>query len=138
MTRPLPTDDPRRDRMLADLLSTLDAHHYSRRRRRLVLRAGGGVCVLALLFVAARWAATPHAAPRPGRPVGVAERGAEPMIERVGTRDVLREVAVTQKSTTLVEFIDDEQLLAALNRERPCYGLMRTAGRVAVLDRCVR
>lgn len=135
--------DPRRSAMLTDLLGTLETQRRARRTRRVVTLAAGAACAVVLAVVAARWTFTPssHVAPRlagtkdslPAQPPSP-----QPFVTLIATRNVAQEVTIFDHTTTLVQFIDDEQLLAELNQQRPCYGLMRTGSRVAVLDRCVR
>ncbi|HEX2836678.1 MAG TPA: hypothetical protein VHN77_00975 [Phycisphaerales bacterium] len=142
---PEPTHDAGRERMLRALLVTLDEHQHARRLRRVASVVSAGVVVVAAVLVGARWGfhrGNHSLTPAPM----IVERGpivppaAAPAFrcEMIATRDVASEVTVRARTTSMVQFIDDEQLLAALNQERPCYGLLRTGGRVAVLDRCVR
>lgn len=148
---PDPADDAAhdagRDRMLHELLVTLDAHQRAKRVRRIAKTVSAGVVVVTAALVGARWGL--HVKPgssvpvpavvrhTPGVPAAATVRSAF-RCEIVATRDIASEVTARAHTTTMVQFIDDEQLLAALNQERACYGLVRTGGRVAVLDRCVR
>ncbi len=135
--------DPRRSAMLADLLSALETQQRARRTRRRVTLAAGVACAAVLAVVAARWTFAPsaHVAPRIAdtkNPHPAQPPSPQPFVTFITTRNVARDVTIPDHTTTLVQFIDDEQLLAELNQQRPCYGLMRTGSRVAVLDRCVR
>lgn len=140
-----PTHDAGRERMLRELLVALDEHQRARRVRRVAGVVSASVVVVAAVVVGARWGFHREDHSLTPAPM-VVERG--PFVppaaaqafrcEMIATRDVASEVVVRARTTTMVQFIDDEQLLAALNQERPCYGLVRTGGRVAVLDRCVR
>lgn len=135
--------DPRRSAMLADLLGTLETQKRTRRTRRAITRAGCTACAVVLAVVAARWTftASSHVGPRLSDTTHAhpeAPASPQPFVTFITTRNVARDVTIPDHATTLVQFIDDEQLLAELNQQRPCYGLVRTGTRVAVLDRCVR
>lgn len=140
-------DDLGRERMLRELLVTLDTHQRVKRVRRAVRTFSAGAVAVAAVVIGARWGLNSSARSSvpvpavvkhsPGDPAAPDQRPAF-RCEIVSTRDVAREVTVLAHATTMVQFIDDEQLLAALNQERACYGLVRMGGRAAVLDRCVR
>lgn len=144
---PEPTHDARRERMLRELLVTLDEHRRGRQVRRAAGVVSAGVLVAAVVVAGAQWGLKPGGGRTTPGPAAVKHTPGLPSVpamtpafrcEFIATRDVASEVAVRARTTTMVQFIDDEQLLAALNEERSCYGLVRTGGRVAVLDRCVR
>ncbi len=57
-------------------------------------------------------------------------------VQRLATRDLAPAAVVRDEPTTLIQYIDDEQLLASLNEKSDCYGLLRRGTHVALLDRC--